>query len=138
MAVAEMPARCSRIPVAVVGCRLIPVVLALGVCGTAAAQEDEAPDLDFLEYLGSWEDGDEEWVVVAGIEDGFAGAPAVGDAARDEDNRRQSRREREAAATATATATATAEGTREAAEASEAGEAKEAGETDETDETDED
>ena len=27
--------------------------------------ESEAPELDFLEYLGSWEESDEDWVVLA-------------------------------------------------------------------------
>jgi hypothetical protein len=29
----------------------------------ALAQESETPDLAFLEYLGSWEGSDEEWVL---------------------------------------------------------------------------
>jgi hypothetical protein len=33
------------------------------------AQEDEAPDLNFLEYLGSWQETDEEWEIVAELED---------------------------------------------------------------------
>lgn len=37
-----------------------------GLCLVAAAggQEDAAPELDFLEYLGSWQDTDEEWLIV--------------------------------------------------------------------------
>ncbi|MEM7503673.1 MAG: hypothetical protein AAF417_16600 [Pseudomonadota bacterium] len=32
--------------------------------GGAAFADDEAlPDLDFLEYLGSWEESDEEWLL---------------------------------------------------------------------------
>jgi len=42
----------------------LPAV-ALLVATAAAAQDDEAPDLAFLEYLGSWQDGDEDWLVVA-------------------------------------------------------------------------
>ena len=49
--------------------RLIPVVVACGVAGTVSAQERDAPDLSFLEYLGSWEDGDAEWLVVAEMAD---------------------------------------------------------------------
>ena len=26
---------------------------------------EDAPDLDFLEYLGSWQESDEEWLAVA-------------------------------------------------------------------------
>lgn len=34
--------------------------------GTAAFADDEAlPDADFLEYLGSWEESDEEWLIFA-------------------------------------------------------------------------
>lgn len=30
---------------------------------------DAAPDMEFLEYLGSWEDSDEEWMLFAGEDD---------------------------------------------------------------------
>jgi len=40
-------------------------VAALMWAAAAVAQEDEAPDLAFLEYLGSWQESDEEWLVVA-------------------------------------------------------------------------
>lgn len=41
------------------------LLLACGLClGTAAlAGEDEAPDGEFLEYLGMWEESDEEWLL---------------------------------------------------------------------------
>lgn len=29
------------------------------------ADDDEVPDADFLEYLGMWEESDEEWLVFA-------------------------------------------------------------------------
>jgi hypothetical protein len=45
--------------------KLMPVAVACGMAGSLPAQESEAPDLSFLEYLGSWEDGDDEWLVVA-------------------------------------------------------------------------
>jgi hypothetical protein len=47
------------------------VAAAAALCGLsgstgAAAQESEAPpDIDFLEYLGSWQADDEEWLVIA-------------------------------------------------------------------------
>jgi len=44
------------------------IVIALsGICLTSAvqAQDDDAPDLDFLEYLGSWQAEDDEWLVIA-------------------------------------------------------------------------
>lgn len=39
-----------------------------GLAGVAQAQ-DEEPDLSFLEYLGSWQEGDEDWLVVAEMGD---------------------------------------------------------------------
>lgn len=41
------------------------VVLAGGLClGMAAAAEEEpAPNVEFLEYLGMWEQTDEEWLL---------------------------------------------------------------------------
>lgn len=43
-------------------------------CGTqAVAEDDELPDMEFLEYLGSWEESDEDWLMVE----------RVGDARRD-------------------------------------------------------
>jgi hypothetical protein len=43
---------------------LVFLTAALGFAASAAAQDDE-PDLSFLEYLGSWQEGDEEWLIVA-------------------------------------------------------------------------
>ena len=57
--------------------KLIPVVVACGVAGAASAQESDAPDLSFLEYLGSWEDGDAEWLVVAEMADFERDEPAA-------------------------------------------------------------
>jgi len=28
------------------------------------AADDELPDVEFLEYLGSWEESDEDWVMI--------------------------------------------------------------------------
>ena len=33
--------------------------------GLVVAEDAEAPDLEFLEYLGSWETGEEDWVLLA-------------------------------------------------------------------------
>jgi hypothetical protein len=49
--------------------RLVRSVLGLAAMGfvmspTAQAEED-SPDLDFLAYLGSWQESDEEWLAVA-------------------------------------------------------------------------
>jgi hypothetical protein len=40
---------------------LVCGLLGLGAAVTAA--ETELPDLAFLEYLGSWEESDEDWVL---------------------------------------------------------------------------
>jgi len=42
---------------------LLPGVL-LGLCGAVLAADDGSPETDFLEYLGSWEESDEVWLVV--------------------------------------------------------------------------
>ena len=48
-----------------------PLRAALGLAAlasflaTGARAADEAPDLDFLEYLGSWSGDDEEWIAVS-------------------------------------------------------------------------
>ena len=36
-----------------------------GCAGVALADEEEIPDLEFLEYLGSWDESDEDWVLLA-------------------------------------------------------------------------
>lgn len=41
----------------------------LACSGLAVAEEVEAPDLEFLEYLGSWQQSEEDWVLVAGAID---------------------------------------------------------------------
>ena len=42
----------------------LAVVWGLMTCGgVAQADEEEAPDLEFLEYLGSWEETDETWLI---------------------------------------------------------------------------
>lgn len=45
----------------------LKVVLACTLCafaGFTAANDEELPDVDFLEYLGSWDESDEDWQVV--------------------------------------------------------------------------
>ncbi len=39
-------------------------VMLLGAAGLVAA-DDELPDMEFLEYLGSWDESDEDWVLFA-------------------------------------------------------------------------
>lgn len=36
----------------------------LGASGVLSADADELPEIEFLEYLGSWEESDEDWLVV--------------------------------------------------------------------------
>jgi len=42
--------------------RILPGLL-LGVCGVVLAADNNLPEADFLEYLGSWEDSDDEWLL---------------------------------------------------------------------------
>ncbi len=59
------------------------VLLAVALPVVASAKdEEELPDLEFLEYLGSWQDEDEEWYLEAELE----GKP-------EEKNRRRRKRE---------------------------------------------
>lgn len=48
--------RDSRVAVTIV-CGLL--------AGTASADEPEVPDMAFLEYLGSWQESDEDWMLFA-------------------------------------------------------------------------
>lgn len=32
-------------------------------CGLVLAADDEVPDAEFLEYLGLWEESDEDWLI---------------------------------------------------------------------------
>lgn len=50
--------------------RRAALLLITGLAGMVEAQE-EGPDLRFLEYLGSWDEGDEEWLIVAEIDQGL-------------------------------------------------------------------
>ena len=50
------------------------LVIAALVPMAAGAQDDQPPDLALLEYLGSWEGSDEEWLIVA---EEFMGALAA-------------------------------------------------------------
>ena len=48
----------------------------IGCSGTVMA-EDEQPDMEFLEYLGSWEESDEDWLLFDVREDEVAAADKV-------------------------------------------------------------
>jgi len=41
-------------------------------CGLVLAADDELPDMEFLEYLGSWDESDEEWLIFADTQDDTA------------------------------------------------------------------
>ncbi len=45
-------------------CRNAALVLVFGAAGTVLAAEAEEPDMEFVEYLGLWEESDEEWLMV--------------------------------------------------------------------------
>lgn len=38
--------------------------LALCAAGVAVAAEEKEPEFDFLEYLGMWEESDEDWLIL--------------------------------------------------------------------------
>jgi len=40
------------------------LVLAFGAAGTVLAADAGEPDMEFVEYLGLWEETDEEWLMV--------------------------------------------------------------------------
>ena len=39
----------------------LAVMCGLVACGLPAVADDEQPDMEFLEYLGSWEESDADW-----------------------------------------------------------------------------
>ena len=45
--------------------RLLRYVALVGFLATGAKAAEEAPELDFLAYLGSWQENDEEWLAVS-------------------------------------------------------------------------
>ncbi len=46
----------------------IAVLLGLFGCSVVVVADDEQPDMEFLEYLGSWEESDEDWLLFDGQE----------------------------------------------------------------------
>jgi hypothetical protein len=48
--------------------RACAVIAAVAVPPAVLAQDSELPPADLLEYLGSWQDDDEEWFVEAEID----------------------------------------------------------------------
>lgn len=45
--------------------RAVWAAVLIGMSFSVIAQDETAPELDFLEYLGSWQETDEEWLVVS-------------------------------------------------------------------------
>ena len=39
------------------------IACGLLLCGTATATEDDVPEVELLEYLGMWEESDEDWLL---------------------------------------------------------------------------
>ena len=37
----------------------------LCICSVAVVADEELPEIEFLEYLGSWDESDEDWLTVA-------------------------------------------------------------------------
>ena len=72
------------------GCRDALLVLALGAAGTALAAETGGPEMEFVEYLGLWEETDEEWRMVEhqmSLESGERIDPVPeGEESREDDN----------------------------------------------------
>lgn len=42
------------------------MVCGLLLCGGVYAAEEDMPDLEFLEYLGMWDESDEDWLLLEG------------------------------------------------------------------------
>ncbi len=41
----------------------VTVFWGLIACSSVVVADDEQPDMEFLEYLGSWEESDEDWLL---------------------------------------------------------------------------
>jgi len=48
--------------------RLAIVCGLVGATSGVSAENDELPDIEFLEYLGSWEESDEDWLLVSDVD----------------------------------------------------------------------
>ena len=47
-------------------CRLMLLWGVLGFSSALLAADSELPEMEFLEYLGLWEESDEDWVLLSG------------------------------------------------------------------------
>ena len=46
------------------GWQNVLLFLVFGAAGAALAADSEEPEMEFLEYLGLWEESDEEWLMM--------------------------------------------------------------------------
>lgn len=46
--------------------RVLGLVL-LSVCSVAVVADEEMPEIEFLEYLGLWEESDEDWLMFSDL-----------------------------------------------------------------------
>lgn len=46
-----------------------------GLLGGGMATAEDAPELEFLEYLGSWEESDEDWLLFKAVDSEPVNAP---------------------------------------------------------------
>ena len=65
--------KATRIPALMLvdGRQLLKAVVACGLfvlSGGVTAGDDELPDVEFLEYLGSWDESDEDWLLVSDVD----------------------------------------------------------------------
>lgn len=82
----EQTARSASLILMVLGC-------SAALPGRACA-DDELPDMALLEYLGSWEESDEDWVLFNADEEQTATEEKQGDAAAAGDTSQESEDER--------------------------------------------
>ena len=48
--------------------RRLGLAVLLGTLGIGLVAAEEVADLEFLEYLGSWEESDEDWLIFNGLD----------------------------------------------------------------------
>jgi hypothetical protein len=56
--------------------RRLGFAMAFGILGSNLATAEEIPDLEFLEYLGSWQESDEDWLLFNKVDADVAKADA--------------------------------------------------------------
>lgn len=54
----------------------------------AESERDPLPDMAFIEYLGSWEEDDSDWIALAGTTEETESRPAPAERAEDEERSR--------------------------------------------------